>query len=104
MMITATYPHIETTPNGVPVLSGTRIKVIEIVLDHLAHRWDADEIQRQHPHLSLGQIYSALAYYYDHQAEMDHAIEEQLREVAAIKKRLGESPLQGKLKALGLLP
>ena len=103
-MTTTTYPHIEMTPNGVPILSGTRIKVIEIALDHLAHHWDADEIQRQHSHLSLGQIYSALAYYYDHQAEMDSAIEEQLREVAAIKKRLGESPFQGKLKALGLLP
>jgi uncharacterized protein (DUF433 family) len=103
-MIATTYSHIETTPDGVLILSGTRIKVIEIVLDHLAHHWDADEIQRQHPHLSLGQIYSALAYYYDHQAEMDHAIEGQLREVAAIKKRLEESSLQGKLKALGLLP
>ena len=101
-MIAVTYPHIEITSDGVPILSGTRIKVIEVVLDHLAHRWNADEIQRQHPHLSLGQIYSALAYYYDHQAEMDSAIEEQLREVTAIKKRIGESPLQGKLKALGL--
>ncbi len=98
------YPHIDVTPDGVPVLSGTQTKVIEVVLDHLAHHWDADEIHRQHPHLTLGQIYSALAYYYDHQAEMDRVIEEQLREVAAIRERLGESPLRGKLKALGLLP
>ena len=104
-MLTTTYPHIEVTSDGVPCLSGTRIKVIEIVLDHLAHHWDGEEIQRQHPHLTLGQIYSALAYYYDHQAEMDQVIEEQLQEVATLKARLGESPVRRKLKkARGLRP
>jgi len=103
-MLTIAYPHIEISADGVPMLSGTRIKVIEVALDHLAHRWNAEEIQRQHPHLSLGQIHSALAYYYDHQIEMDRLIEEQLRQIAAIKARLGPSPVRAKLKALGLLP
>lgn len=102
-MQTVANSHIEITGEGVPMLVGTPIKVVEIVLDHLAHNRDAEEIQRQHPHLSLGQIYSALAYYYDHQAEMDRAIEEQLRQVADIKARLGPSPIRTKLKALGLL-
>lgn len=35
---------------------------------------------------------------------MDRAIEEQLRQVTAMKERLGESPLRGKLRALSLLP
>jgi len=59
-MFSASYPHIDVTPDGVPVLSGTQTKVIEVVLDHLVHRWNADEIHRQHPHLTLGQIYSAV--------------------------------------------
>ena len=103
-MLATAYPHIDVTPDGVPVLSGTQIKVIEVVLDRLAYHWDVDEIQRQHPHLTLGQICSALAYYYDHQDEMDRVIEEQLRQVAAIKERLGESPLRRKLQARSLLP
>ncbi len=70
-MATVDYPYISLDSNNVPVLSGTRIKVVEIVLDHLAHGSDADEIQRQFPHLSLGQIHCALAYYYDHQEEID---------------------------------
>jgi len=45
-----------------------------------------------------------LAYYYDHQAEMDRVIEEQLREVAALKARLGKSPLRRKLQARDLRP
>lgn len=100
-MLATDYPHIEITADNVPYLADTQVKVIEIALDHLAHRWDADEIKRQHPHLSLGQIHSALAYYYDHQEAMDAAIESQLQQLATIRKRLGESPLRRKLVALG---
>ena len=98
-MATVAYPHIELDARGVPYLAGTQTKVVEVALDRLAHHWDADEIQRQHPHLSLGQIYSALAYYYDHQAQLDAAIEEGLRRVAAIRAGLGESPVRAKLAA-----
>ena len=41
------YPHIEITPEGVPILTGTTVKVVEVVMDRLAHHWDSDEIQRQ---------------------------------------------------------
>lgn len=102
-MSVSPYPHIEVTPEGVPLIAGTRIKVVEVVLDRLAHNWDADEIQRQHPHLTLAQIYSALAYYYDHQDEVDRDIERRLRQVEETKKDLGESAVRLKLKAAGRL-
>lgn len=98
------YAHIDYRPDGTPFISGTQTKVEEIVLDHIAWRWDADNIHRNHPHLSLAQIHSALAYYYDHQAEMDAVIEAGLRQVAKIRGGLGESPVRLKLKAQGLLP
>ena len=63
-MATVSYPHIQLSVDGVPYLEGTRTKVIEIALDSLAHHWDAEEIQRQHPHLTMGQIHAALAYYH----------------------------------------
>ena len=65
------YAHITIGPDGVPMVADTRIKVVEIVLDHLPHGSDAQEIHREFPHLSLGQIHGALAYYYDHQDEVD---------------------------------
>jgi uncharacterized protein (DUF433 family) len=102
-MLATAYPHIDVTSDGVPYLTGTQTKVIEVVLDRLAYHWDAEEIQRQHPYLSLGQIHSALAYYYDHQEAMDQVIEEQLQQIAAIKNRLGESSLRHKLKSLSQL-
>jgi uncharacterized protein (DUF433 family) len=101
-MATVTYAHVEVTAEGVPYIAGTQTKVVEVILDRLAYHWDADEIHRQH--LGLGQIYSALAYYYDHQAEIDREIEEQLRQVDQIKASLGESPVRLKLKAIGRLP
>src|SRR5579859_4795742 len=97
MSTPTTYPHIETRPDGKPWLTGTQTKVLEVALDRLAHRWDADEIQRQHPHLTLGQIHSCLAYYYDHQGEMDLLIDEQLRTVERLRGLQGESKLRAKM-------
>ena len=99
-MASVSYPHIELTPEGVPILTGTQTKVIEIVLDRLAHHWDADEIKRQHPHLSLAQIHAALAYYYDHQYELDRDIQERLQRAERIQTELGQSTIQLKLKRL----
>ncbi len=94
--------HIEHRDDGKWWLTGTQTKVVEVVLDRLAHHWDADEIQRQHPHLSLGQIYSCLAFYYDHKEEMDQLIEDQWRWVQQAREQQGESVLRTKLKAKGL--
>jgi uncharacterized protein (DUF433 family) len=105
-MATVEYAHVSVTSEGVPIISGTSTKVVEIVLDHLAHGSDAREIHREFSHLALGAIYSALAYYYDHQAQMDEDIAQRLRKVNEIKAELeplqGASPIRLKLKALGL--
>jgi uncharacterized protein (DUF433 family) len=103
-MATVDYAHISIGPDNVPMLTGTRIKVVEIVLDHLAHGSDADEIHRQFPHLSLGQVYSALAYYYDHRDAVDEDIARRLEQVDEIQSRLGDSPLARKLKSLKCQP
>ena len=96
------YPHIEQRSDGKLWLIGTQTKVIEVALDRLAHHWDADEIQRQHPHLTLGQIHSCLAYYHDHEEEMDRIIEEQIRAIEQFRGQQGDSVLRAKLKAKGL--
>ena len=43
-MSTVEYAHIAIGPDSVPMLAGTRIKVVEIVLDHLVHGWEAEDI------------------------------------------------------------
>jgi len=103
-MSTVAYPHIEISAGGVPLVAGTTTKVVEIVLDRLAHHWDAEEIQRQHPHLSLAQIYSALAYYHDHQAEVDQDIADRLNKGDQIAADQPASVVRAKLCATGQRP
>ena len=99
-MATVDYAHISLDSDNVPMLTGTTTKVVEVVLDHLAYGLDADEIRRHYSYLTLGQIHSALAYYYDHREEVDQDIASRLRNVDEFQTRLGDSPLARKLKAL----
>jgi uncharacterized protein (DUF433 family) len=98
-MLAAAWPPIDVDEHGVACITGSRIKVIEIALDRLAYHWDADEIRRQHPELSLGQIHAALAYYYEHQAECDRQIEVRRLEVAQIRHETEKPALQARVKA-----
>ena len=103
-MSTVSYGHIEIADDGTATIAGTKTKVVEVALDRLAYHWDADEIKRQHPHLTLGQIHAALAWYYDHQEDMDREIRSQLDDVRQVKADVGESAVRSKLKAMGKLP
>ncbi len=97
------YEHILLDEHGVARIAGTRTKVVALVLDKLAYGWSPEEIYFQHPHLSLGQIYSALAYYADHRDLLDRDIEDRLREVDRLQADAGPSPLVERLRAKGLL-
>lgn len=102
MVTVAAHPSIELDNRDVAWLKGTNTKVREVVLDHLAHGWDADEIHSQHPHLSLSQIHSAFAYYYDNHDAVDAEIEHADAEAQGLAEA-NESPLADRLRALGLL-
>lgn len=97
------YQHIVLDENDVPLVVGTTTKVIEIVLDKIAYGWSAEEIHNQHPHLSLGQIHSALAYYWDHKEELDASMERRFEYAEELRKHAAATPFQEKLKKQGLL-
>lgn len=103
MLDQTTYAHVILDESGVPYLAGANTKVIELVLDKVAYGWSAEELHLQHPHLTLGQIHSALAYYWDHQDEIDADIQQRLEFVELIRKNAPVTPLVVKLKAQGLL-
>ena len=100
--VTATHLHLDE--RGVAWIEDTNTKVIEVALDMVAHGWSPEEIHFQHPHLSLAQIHSALAFYFDHKAELDAQIQRDLREVTALREAAGESPIRKRLRELGKLP
>ncbi len=90
--------HITLDERGVPWLTGTNTKVLEVILDHFAHSWSVEEIHFQHPHLSLAQIHAVFVYYYEHQAEMDRLISEQVARVEALWKTAPPFPLRERLR------
>lgn len=75
-MSTATlaYEHLDCSARTNPVIAGKKFKVAHLVREHLAYGWSAEELALNHPQLTLGEIYSALAYYADHREEMDRQI------------------------------
>lgn len=79
------------------------MKVIELVLDTTAYGWSAEELQFQHPYLSLGQIHSALAYYWDYAEELDRDIERRVERAENLRTAARPSPLLEKLRARGLV-
>ncbi len=95
--------HVAIDGRGRAWIDDTNIKVIEVVLDHLAYGWDADEIRRQHPQLSLGQIHSALAYFHDHREQFDREIHAGLQSAEQAAKAAANSPLRRRLQAMNLL-
>jgi uncharacterized protein (DUF433 family) len=105
MTVPTGYQHIVIDDRGRPVIAGANMKVVELVLEHTAYGWSPEELLREHPHLSLGQIYSALAYYWDHREEIEQVIEQNLREVDELRKTLDPYPskLGERLRAKGLI-
>lgn len=91
------YEHIELDESRVPLIAGTRVKVIEIVLDHLAYGWSPEELHFQHPQLTMGQIHSALGYYWDHKVELDRDMERRLQLIDQLQQTSPSSPLVERL-------
>lgn len=65
--------HIGLRENGSPYVVGTGVKVANIATYALIYNWSVEKIAEE-LELTPAQIHAALAYYYDHQAEIDSAI------------------------------
>jgi uncharacterized protein (DUF433 family) len=95
-------PHVWLDQRGVAWVDKTNTKVKEIVRDHAAGL-TADQIHEGYPHLTLGQIHAALAYYFDHQVTVDAQLAEDDRFVERLRSEGGESPVVARLRAAGRL-
>ncbi len=89
------HPHIERRPGvcgGSPVIEGTRIPVRLIVGFVKNGIMTVEDIREAYPSLTLAQIYDALSYYHDHQAEIDEELRQNTLEYVLERHnlRLGE--------------
>ena len=104
MAVSATsYEHIALDDHGVPIIVDANTKVVELINEMHAYGWSPTEMHLQHPHLSLGQIHSALAYYYDHKDDIDADRERRFSQVEQMRRAAGPSPIAEKLRQKGLL-
>jgi uncharacterized protein (DUF433 family) len=90
-MPTIVPSHIEINDQGRAVIAGTRFKVY-LIARLVNAGWTAERIHTDFPHLTLGQIYAAIGFYYDHRAEMDALIADLDRR--AEESRIANEPLQ----------
>ncbi len=85
---------------GKPHILGHRIKVQHIAIWHERMGMTPTEIVVTYPTLSLPAVHAALAYYFEHRAEIDADIEADERFVAELKAKAGSIPLRERLAAL----
>jgi uncharacterized protein (DUF433 family) len=65
----AAWPRIDPSRSR-PVVLGTDIKVSQIASEYEHLGMSPDDIVEAHPHLTLADVHSALAYYYAHSADI----------------------------------
>jgi len=85
--VIAIHPKVR---NGRPCIAGTTIEVTAIVIQKIVHDQTPEEIAADY-HLTLPQVYGALAYYYDHKAEMDVMMEARRTAAKALKEQRVDS-------------
>jgi uncharacterized protein (DUF433 family) len=83
--------HVESTPGtcgGKPRIAGTRIRVQDVVVWTEAGR-SPDEIVGSFPHLTLADVYAALAYYHDNRSLIDQHIRDDDAVASRLKAEAG---------------
>jgi uncharacterized protein (DUF433 family) len=81
--------HIVSNPKirkGRPIIAGTTLRVMDVAMAKMFHRQSPDELATGYG-LSLAQIHAALAYYYEHKAEIDADIREIIKTAESLKEQ-----------------
>ncbi|MFE1744745.1 DUF433 domain-containing protein [Coleofasciculus sp. H7-2] len=97
------YKYVLLDERNVPFIAGTSMKVVELITSVKAYGWSPEELHYNYPHLTMSQIYSTLAYYWDNKEEIDADIERRLQYAEKLRQEAGESPLVARLRSQGLL-
>ena len=80
---------------GKPCIAGTRVRVQDIYVWHELQGRSADEIVSEFPQVTMGDVYAALTYYWDHRDEIHAQMQESAEFVDRMKAK-HPSPLAGK--------
>ena len=75
-MAVAQTPYVQERA-GVLYVGTTRVAVFSLIAAWRNEGYTAEELQLGFPSTSLSQVYGTIAYYLDHQAELDRAFAEE---------------------------
>lgn len=92
-------PHVTLDQHGIAYIDDTATKVLTVVRNKKVSRDTPEQLRANMPHLSLAQVYAALAYYLDHQAEIDGQAAEMDRRAEEILAKQPTGPTRDELLA-----
>jgi len=96
--------RIVSTPGirgGRPRIDGHRITVDDVAVWHERLGMSPDEIASAYPSITLSDVHAALAYYYEHRAQVDALIREGEQFIEEMKAKAPPSLLRQKLQQRG---
>ena len=73
---------------GVPVISGTGIRVLDVVIRYEIMGQSPEDIIVALPQINLPQVHDALSYYYEHKDEIDCAWKAAVLHIEDMKNRI----------------
>ena len=79
---------------GSPVVTGTRVRIVDIAIKYEYLNRTPDEIINAHPHLKLEQVHDALSYYYENREATNNKIKEDkqfIRKISAVRNQREKS-------------
>ncbi|MEW6212550.1 MAG: DUF433 domain-containing protein [Acidobacteriota bacterium] len=80
-------PPLTQEKDGTVRIAGSRV-TLDTVVGAFQKGATAEQIQDSFPSLSLRQIYGAIAYYLEHQADVEEYLEERRAEAREIKREI----------------
>lgn len=98
------YKHIYLNEDNIPAIAGTSMKIVELITSIKAYGWTPEQLLENYPHLTLGKIYSALAYYWDRKEEIDRDFDRRERYAEQLEREAGVSEFAMRLRDRGILP
>ena len=69
------YKEIGLNYKNVPVVGGTRLRVVDLVMAKDNYKCSDEELCEHFPPTTLDQVQEAFSYYEEHKAELDKYIE-----------------------------
>ena len=95
--------YVVLDERGEARIAGAKLRMIDLVEAKQANRWTPAQLHEQHPELTFAQIASALAYYWDHQEQLDAAIAVRRQEIDQLERQTRSSRLVARLRQNGRL-